>query len=48
MEGRHKMLKYLGMEFSLNADILCEGHYGVYRGRREIEKLIRSFMRGYP
>lgn len=29
---------------ALNADILCEGHFGVYRGKENIEKFIRSFM----
>jgi glyoxylase-like metal-dependent hydrolase (beta-lactamase superfamily II) len=28
----------------LNANILCEGHFGVYRGKENIEKFIRSFM----
>jgi glyoxylase-like metal-dependent hydrolase (beta-lactamase superfamily II) len=29
---------------SLEADILCEGHYGVYMGRDEVERFIRSFL----
>jgi len=27
-----------------DADILCEGHYGVYRGREAVQKFIRSFI----
>ena len=29
-----------------NADILCEGHYGVFRGKGEVRNFIRSFLRG--
>lgn len=28
----------------LNADILCEGHYGIYKGRQDIVRFVRSFM----
>lgn len=28
----------------VEADILCEGHYGVYRGRAEVTCFIRSFL----
>lgn len=28
----------------LDADILCEGHHGVVRGKREVRDFIRSFM----
>lgn len=30
---------------SLNADILCEGHYGIFRGKDKVERFIRSFLR---
>jgi glyoxylase-like metal-dependent hydrolase (beta-lactamase superfamily II) len=30
---------------ALKADVLCEGHYGVIRSAKEIEKFIRSFMK---
>jgi glyoxylase-like metal-dependent hydrolase (beta-lactamase superfamily II) len=29
---------------ALEADILCEGHYGVFRGRNEVRDFIRSFL----
>jgi glyoxylase-like metal-dependent hydrolase (beta-lactamase superfamily II) len=29
----------------LDADILCEGHYGVFRGKEEVRGFIRSFLR---
>ncbi|MHC5036366.1 MAG: MBL fold metallo-hydrolase [Planctomycetota bacterium] len=34
----------LGTLISLEADILCEGHYGVFRGKREVREFIRSFL----
>ena len=29
---------------AFDADILCEGHYGVYRGKEAVRKFIRSFI----
>jgi glyoxylase-like metal-dependent hydrolase (beta-lactamase superfamily II) len=29
----------------LDADVLCEGHFGIYRGTRDIAAFVRSFMR---
>ena len=29
---------------AFDADILCEGHYGVYRGKEAVQKFIRSFI----
>jgi glyoxylase-like metal-dependent hydrolase (beta-lactamase superfamily II) len=34
----------LKLLLALEADILCEGHYGIYRGRREIKDFIRQFL----
>jgi len=34
----------LELLLSLKADILCEGHFGVYRGKKEVERFIRSFI----
>jgi hypothetical protein len=28
----------------LDADILCEGHFGIYRGKNEVRKFIGSFL----
>ncbi len=36
--------KSLKLLISLEADILCEGHFGVYRGKEEVKKFIRSFL----
>ena len=29
---------------ALEADILCEGHYGIYRGKAAVAHFIRSFL----
>ena len=34
----------LNLLLSLEADILCEGHYGVFRGKREVADFIGSFL----
>ena len=44
LSNREDYLRSLNLLISLEADILCEGHYGVYRGKNEIENFIRSFM----
>lgn len=36
--------KSLRLLLTLDADILCEGHYGVYRGKREVLAFIRQFL----
>ena len=28
----------------LNADILCEGHFGIYRGKETVKQFIESFL----
>lgn len=40
-EDYQESLKYL---LTLEADILCEGHYGVYRGKGEVARFIRQFL----
>ena len=36
-----KSLEFL---LSLNADILCEGHFGVYTGKEKVKRFIESFL----
>ncbi len=31
----------------LNADILCEGHFGVYHPEEEVQRYIRHYLNGY-
>ncbi|MDD5094570.1 MAG: MBL fold metallo-hydrolase [Dehalococcoidia bacterium] len=33
---------------NLNADILCEGHFGIYRPASEVNKYIQSYLRMLP
>ena len=44
LSNKKDYLRSLELLLSLEADILCEGHYGIYKGRSEIEDFIRSFM----
>lgn len=41
---RGDYVKSLEFLISLEADILCEGHFGVYRGKEKIRKFIESFL----
>ena len=34
----------LNFMLDLDADILCEGHFGIYRGKDEVRKFIGSFL----
>ena len=34
----------LELMLSMEADILCEGHFGVYKGKKEVAGFIRQFM----
>jgi hypothetical protein len=38
----HASLKIL---LGIEADVLCEGHYGVYRGKAEVAAFIRQFIK---
>jgi len=31
----------------LKADILCEGHFGIFHGREKVETYIRKYLRSY-
>ncbi len=35
----------LELILSLEADVLCEGHFGVFRGQEEVARYVRSFLR---
>ena len=47
LSDRNDYLESLERLLDLNADILCEGHYGVFRGRDNVAAFIRSFL-NYP
>jgi glyoxylase-like metal-dependent hydrolase (beta-lactamase superfamily II) len=42
--NRKDYLQSLKLLLAVEADILCEGHYGIYRGKREIKDFIRQFL----
>jgi glyoxylase-like metal-dependent hydrolase (beta-lactamase superfamily II) len=44
LSNREDYLRSLKLLISLQADILCEGHYGVSIGKEEVEDFIASFM----
>jgi hypothetical protein len=39
----HSTQKLLGLQ----ADILCEGHFGIYRSKSEVKEYILSYRRHY-
>jgi glyoxylase-like metal-dependent hydrolase (beta-lactamase superfamily II) len=41
---RSSYLQSLQFIMDLQADILCEGHFGIFRGRGEVRKFIQSFI----
>lgn len=44
LSNRDDYVRSLNFMLDLNADILCEGHYGIYRGKDRIDKFIRSYL----
>ena len=42
--NRGDYLESLKLLLAIEADILCEGHYGIYRGRIEVDNFIKSFL----
>lgn len=44
LSDKENYLRSLDLLLSLNADILCEGHYGVFRGKKEVSGFIKGFM----
>jgi len=44
LSNKKDYLKSLKLLLSLEADILCEGHFGIYKGKKEVAKFIESFL----
>ncbi|MCL2026422.1 MAG: MBL fold metallo-hydrolase [Leptospirales bacterium] len=42
--NRPEYEKSLEFLISLNADILCEGHFGIYFGKEKVREFIKSFL----
>jgi len=37
----------MGAVLDLNADILCEGHYGIYEGKDKVRSFIEEQLRSH-
>jgi glyoxylase-like metal-dependent hydrolase (beta-lactamase superfamily II) len=44
LSNREDYVKSLNLLLSLEADILCEGHFGIFRGKEGVANFIRSFL----
>ena len=44
LSNRKQYRESLNMLIDMEADILCEGHFGIYRGKAEVKKFIKSFL----
>jgi glyoxylase-like metal-dependent hydrolase (beta-lactamase superfamily II) len=44
LSNREDYIRSLKFLMGLKADILCEGHFGIYRGTENINKFIQSFL----
>lgn len=42
--NREDYQQSLKLLLTLEADILCEGHYGIYRGKQEVKDFIKQFL----
>jgi glyoxylase-like metal-dependent hydrolase (beta-lactamase superfamily II) len=46
LSNRDDYIRSLKFMLGLDADILCECHYGIYRGKDRVSSFIRSFLQG--
>jgi glyoxylase-like metal-dependent hydrolase (beta-lactamase superfamily II) len=46
LSNREDYRNSLSFMLGLDADILCEGHFGIYRGKEKVKKFIGSFLHG--
>ena len=44
LSNRGDYLNSLRFLLTLDIDILCEGHFGIFKGRRDIHEFIHSFL----
>ncbi len=44
LSNREDYVRSLNLLLSLEADILCEGHFGIFRGKEEVANFICSFL----
>ena len=44
LSNREDYVSSLDLLLSMEADVLCEGHFGIFRGKKEVADFIRSFL----
>jgi glyoxylase-like metal-dependent hydrolase (beta-lactamase superfamily II) len=44
LSNREDYIHSLKFMMGLNADVLCEGHFGIYRGKENVNRFIQSFL----
>lgn len=44
LSNREDYVKSLNLLLSMEVDVLCEGHFGVFRGKKEVKDFILSFL----
>ncbi len=44
LSDRERYLNSLKFVMGLDADILCEGHFGIFRGKNEVRRFIGSYL----
>jgi len=44
LSNRKDYIQSLNLLLSLEADILCEGHFGIFKGKKKVADFIRSFL----
>ena len=44
LSNREKYIRSLQFMKGLNADVLCEGHFGVYQGNDRVSRFIQSYL----
>ncbi|NSW87039.1 MAG: MBL fold metallo-hydrolase [Syntrophobacteraceae bacterium] len=44
LSDRDQYIRSLNLLLALDADILCEGHYGIFRGKQEVARFIKQFL----
>ena len=44
LSDREHYTRSLRFMMSLNADILCEGHFGIYRGKQKVSRFIQQYL----
>ena len=44
LSNREKYIHSLKFMMGLNADVLCEGHFGVYQGNDRVSRFIQSYL----